>query len=237
MRLAPRWHPLPNCSRYSMAPSVPAMPSWLSVPVSNLCGRSSPAGPHLVAEGLLQQLLARPTARPDAARTTCRRRTPEYRRRGPGRRWHSAAHTARHRHRRARPPPLPRFAKCFTSLTVPVQFDAMPSATSLVRRRQHLAQRVVGELVGLGIEIHPAHHKAQVFRQQQPGRHIGIVVHARQHDFVARLETPAEAARHVEGQARHVLAEHDFGGRAGIVEIGTGLMRLVDQCAGLPPWS
>ncbi len=43
MRLA-RVAPEPNCSRYSMAPSVPAMPSWLSVPVSNLCGRSSRRG-------------------------------------------------------------------------------------------------------------------------------------------------------------------------------------------------
>ncbi len=54
---------------------------------------------------------------------------------------------------------------------------------------QHPGQGIVGKLVGAGVEVHPAHRQAKVLGQQQPGRHIGVVVHARQHDLVARFGT------------------------------------------------
>ena len=82
--------------------------------------------------------------------------------------------------------------------------------------REDLAQRIVGELVGVRIEIHPADHQALVFGQQQPGCHVGVMVHPRQDDLVARLERTPQAARHVQGERGHVLTEHDFVGRCPI---------------------
>ena len=97
---------------------------------------------------------------------------------------------------------------------------------------QHLGQGIVGKLVGARVEVHPAHRQAKVLGQQQPGRHIGVVVHARQHDLVALAELAAQAARHVEGERRHVLPEDDLRGRGRIVEVGAGAVRLIHQFAG-----
>jgi predicted transcriptional regulator len=37
----------------------------------------------------------------------------------------------------------------------------------------------------------------------------------------------------VKGERRHVLAEHDLGGRSRVVEVGAGLMRPIDEIAGV----
>ena len=50
----------PRSARYSIAASTPAMPSWFCVPVIQLSGSVSAAGPHLVGRQRLQQLAPAP---------------------------------------------------------------------------------------------------------------------------------------------------------------------------------
>ena len=67
--------------------------------------------------------------------------------------------------------------------------------------------------MGFGIEIHPLDLEAEIIGKKQPWRHIGIVVHAGEHDFITGSEPLAKAAREMEREARHVLPEDDLARR------------------------
>ena len=66
----------------------------------------------------------------------------------------------------------------------------------------------------------------------QPRRDVGVVVKARDHDFVARLEFAADGAGHRIGQRGHVLTEDDFIGAA-VQEVGHGAARFGDHGVGV----
>ena len=55
------------------------------------------------------------------------------------------------------------------------------------------------------------------------------MIHAGEHDLVAAFELLAQAARHVQRQAGHVLAKHDLVHAGGIVEVGADLVGEIDQ--------
>ena len=59
---------------------------------------------------------------------------------------------------------------------------------------QNLGERIIGELVGLGVEVDPAHDESEVVSQQQPWGDIGVMVHAGEHDLVTALQLLAKAA-------------------------------------------
>ncbi len=59
------------------------------------------------------------------------------------------------------------------------------------------------------------------FFEREPGRDIGVVIEARDQDFVAGAKVAADRARHRVRQRGHVGAEDDFVGAA-IQEVGHG---------------
>ena len=88
------------------------------------------------------------------------------------------------------------------------------------------------QLVALGVEIYPAHGQAVIAREREPRRHVGIVLHPREHDLVAGTQAPPEGARDVEGDRRHVLSEHDLVGARRIQQVGHGDARFTHDLAG-----
>ena len=88
-------------ARYSMAASVPAIPSWFCVPVIQRSGMLSDAGRTLHGVRLSSRPAA-PTGRRRAARRTCTPSRPGSRSPTPSRRWGRAGRNAR---RRGRPAP------------------------------------------------------------------------------------------------------------------------------------
>ena len=55
---------------------------------------------------------------------------------------------------------------------------------------------------------------AEVVRELEPGRDVGVVVELRHDDLVARAQRPRERAREQEVERRHARAERDLIGRA-----------------------
>ena len=99
-------------------------------------------------------------------------------------------------------------------------------------RAEDVVEGPIREFIGFRIEFQPSDLQALLFRKQEPRGHIGVVIHAGQDDLVAGGQPPPDTARHVEGQRRHVLPEHDLARRGGVVEVRSRLMGLVDQRSG-----
>ncbi len=55
-------------------------------------------------------------------------------------------------------------------------------------RREKIVELRKIVIVGFGAEIKPFHGQSAVFRQAQPRRNIGVVIHAREHDLIACLK-------------------------------------------------
>jgi hypothetical protein len=64
------------------------------------------------------------------------------------------------------------------------------------------------------VNFGPADCHTFFFRHREPGRNVGVVIEARDQDFVARLQFAADRARDHVGQRSHVLSEDDFVGTA-----------------------
>ena len=84
----------------------------------------------------------------------------------------------------------------------------------------------------LGAHLHHANGDAAVLLQRTPRRDVAVVIELGDDDFVALAPLPAERARQVEGERRHVLAERDLVGAA-VQEIGKRFSRVGDQRVGL----
>ena len=70
------------------------------------------------------------------------------------------------------------------------------------------------------------------FFEREPGRDVGVVIEARDQDFVAGAEVAADGAGHGEGQRGHVGAEDDFVGAA-VEEICHGGARIGEHGIGV----
>ena len=70
------------------------------------------------------------------------------------------------------------------------------------------------------------------FFEREPGRNVGVVIEARDQDFVAGAEVAADRARHHIGQRGHVGAEDDFIGGA-VEEVGHGGAGFGDHGVGV----
>ena len=76
--------------------------------------------------------------------------------------------------------------------------------------RQQLVQRVVVEFKGLGVKWQPFHFEFEIPSYEDPRPYVGIVIHARQDDFVPGAKQPSYRSGNVQRNRRHVLAEDDF---------------------------
>ena len=85
-------------------------------------------------------------------------------------------------------------------------------------------QRVI-----LDVEVDPAHGRAAVLGHHDPGRDVGVVVHAGDDDLVAGSDLTAQRAADAKRERRHVRAEHDFLRRSGVQHVGDGLVRIVQH--------
>ncbi len=97
------------------------------------------------------------------------------------------------------------------------------------------AHRVHVERAVLG-EPHPAQHGAVALAQEMPGHDVGMVLHDRQHDLVARLDPRAERrGDQVDALGRALGEDHIVRGRRieesayGFARSFVGLGRLVRQ--------
>ena len=86
------------------------------------------------------------------------------------------------------------------------------------------------ELEGLGIEGQPPDLEPEVARHREPGIHVPVVVHPRQDHLAVSREVPADGARHVQREARHVLTEHDLVRGRRVEEVRHRLARFRDHC-------
>ena len=100
--------------------------------------------------------------------------------------------------------------------------------------RQELLELLEVELEGLGIEGQPLDLEPEVARHQDPRVHVPIMVHPRQDHLSVPREVPADGARHVQREARHVLAEHDLVRGRRVEEVRHRLARLRDHRLGFP---
>ena len=83
-----------------------------------------------------------------------------------------------------------------------------------------------------GIHRHRADGQAALPLQGAPGIHVGVVVELGDDDLVPFAPAPAEGARQVEGQRRHVRAEGDLARRR-VQEIGQRRARRGESRVGL----
>jgi len=79
------------------------------------------------------------------------------------------------------------------------------------------------------VDVHPAHGQIDILGDAQPGHHVGVVVHAGEHDLVAGRQRFAQRAAEREAERRHVGAEDDLFGAGGVQKIGDALARGVDH--------
>jgi hypothetical protein len=175
----------------STAAAAPAMPSWFSVPVSNLNGVSRSCVRRRRARTSSAVSRAR-TARRRAARRTCRPSRAGSRSPGRRRRSHRAARSARRRSRSARRPTRASSTTRATSLMVPTALLAQTTATILVRSFTSALEGVPVERAGRRSTGYLAHHDA-AFLQREPGAAVGFVVELGDDDLVALASGRAEA--------------------------------------------
>ena len=177
-------------------------------------GRGTAAAPRGARGG--------PTARRGAVRRPCTRSTPGSRPRARPRRWRDAVRRGPRPPRAARRRRGPASRWRGTGLMVPTALEARPTATS--RGRPSRARSRLGHVEGAvgRLDVHPAHLQAALLGDGQPGRHVGIVVEARDDDGVAtaqrRADGPAERIR----DGRHVRPEADLVCVRGAEEVGRG---------------
>ena len=70
-------------------------------------------------------------------------------------------------------------------------------------------ERVDVERHVVGADRRGSHDQVAVLRDEQPRRHVGVVVERGDHDLVARLERARDRVREQEVERRHVGAERD----------------------------
>ena len=89
-----------------------------------------------------------------------------------------------------------------------------PDTNQPCARIQQAVELVEVELESLHVKRQPANGEAMVASHQHPGVHVGVMLHARQHDLVAGAgagrNVPADGSRKMERDRRHVGAEDDF---------------------------
>ena len=78
------------------------------------------------------------------------------------------------------------------------------------------------------VNVHAFYHYAAFF-QCNPGGDIGIMVEARDDDFIARVQPTSERARNRKRERCHVWTKHDFFGTRGVEKIGKGEARVMDH--------
>ena len=83
-----------------------------------------------------------------------------------------------------------------------------------------------------GVQRDGAHDEPALLRDGAPGRDVGVMIEFGDHDLVAGLPIAREAAREMEGDGRHVVAERHVGGRR-VEEVGKGGAGVVKQRVGL----
>ncbi len=81
----------------------------------------------------------------------------------------------------------------------------------------------------LGVKIDPAHVAIAIMRCHHPGRDIGIVIQASDHDLVAGLPGARQRTADIEGQAGHIGPEDDGLWARCIDEVGQGLACLIND--------
>ena len=84
------------------------------------------------------------------------------------------------------------------------------------------------ERAGFHIHIRPANLRASILGQHQPGRDVGVVVQARDHDLVLRPKLGGQRMAEGKGQAGHVVAKDDFR-RLRAQQVGGSLAGVVDH--------
>ena len=62
-----------------------------------------------------------------------------------------------------------------------------------------IAQACHVQGVILDIEIYPAHGRATILGHHHPGSDVGVVIHARQNDLIARPDLPSQCPADAKG--------------------------------------
>ena len=73
----------------------------------------------------------------------------------------------------------------FTGTTVPSTFDMWVIATILVRGVSSFSNSSMQE-IAVVVDRRPFEHRALALAQEMPGHDVGVVLHDREHDLVAR---------------------------------------------------
>jgi hypothetical protein len=76
------------------------------------------------------------------------------------------------------------------------------------------------------MDVDVTHQSAGVPSGQNPGGDVGVMIHPRDEDFIARLKSPADGPAQVQGKRSHIRAKYDFARRGRIDQVGNGDLRL-----------
>jgi acyl-CoA thioesterase YciA len=105
------------------------------------------------------------------------------------------------------------------------------------RQQPHARPEQPGELVAvegavLGAKVDEPDLRAGVAGGEDPRPDVGVVVEPRHQDAVARPQRPRDRPAQVEGEAGHVLPEHDLVGGRRVEQVGGGAVGLVQDRVG-----